>query len=337
MVKNDGLFEQETLGMNRLPARDTIVKRAGDIEFWRSICPELSISERPLGPHLHPYPVSPCDVHKAERQVVEEGYFQVGPVVPRQEAKLIGDAVRTVVDHGFPAPFVLVYDQVWQMLWRLENLLSPILGAFYSTTLDVWIYYIRGVNEDRAESKEDSGWSPHRDGKTVINTLRDDGRPKLLNVWIPFTDTTVDHSCMYVLPTHLDPNYPDNLQECSVPRKSLQDIRALPAESGAVLGWNEYALHWGSRSSRWADGPRISLTARFQSRDLDGSNLLTLDPNSSFNFQARLATVGAVFNTYGKRKKCPEVLANFCRSQVLLYKAINLRIFKERSAVEETP
>jgi hypothetical protein len=140
-----------------------------------------------------------------------------------------------------------------------------------------------------------------------------------------------------VLPTHLDPNYPDNLQERSVPRKSLQDIRALPAEAGAVLGWNEYALHWGSRSSRWADGPRISLTARFQSRDLGGSDLVTLEPNSSFNFSARLATIGAVFNTYNQRKKCPEALVNFCASQVLLYKAINLRIFKEPTTAGGTP
>ena len=324
--------------MNQLAARDAIVKRAGDIEFWRSICPQLSISENPLGSHIKSYAVSPYDVQKVGRQILEEGYFQVGSVVPRQDTKLIADAVHTVVDQGFPAPFVLVYDQVWQMLSRLENLLLPIFGAFYDMTLDVWIYYIRGVNEDRAESKEDSGWPPHRDGKSVISTLRGDGRPQVLNVWIPFTDTTAEHSCMYVLPTHLDPNYPDNLKDWSVPLESLQAIRALPAEAGAVLGWNEYALHWGSRSSRWANGPRISLTARFQSRDLDGADLFTLDPNSSFNFQARLATIGELFNTYSYRKKCPEALVNFCASQVLLYKAINLRIFKEpSSAVERTP
>ena len=330
-------FEQETLDMNQLSVRDTIVKRAEDIEFWRSICPHLSISESPLSSNMKPYAVSPHDIQKMGKQVLEEGYFQVVPVVPRQQTKLMADSVRTVVDHGFPATFVLVYDQVWQMLSRLENLLSPVLGAFYFMTLDVWIYYIRGVNEERAEPKEDSGWSPHRDGKPVFNTLRDDGRPQLLTVWIPFTDTTVEHSCMYVLPTHLDPNYPNNLLEYSVPRESLQDIRALPAEAGAVLGWNDYALHWGSRSSRWADGPRISLGARFQSRDLDGSNFLTLDPNSSFNFQARLATIGALFNRYSRRTKCPEALVNFCRSQALLYNAINqIRVFKERSTVEST-
>src|SRR5262249_1948229 len=143
--------------MNKLPARNSIVKRAGDIEFWRSLCPQLSINERPLGSHL-PYTVSPRDVSKAGQQVLNEGYFQIGPVVPRQETKLIADAVRTVVDHGFPAPFILVYDQVWQMLSSLENVLSPILGASYHTTLDVWIYYIRSVNEDRADAKEYSVW-----------------------------------------------------------------------------------------------------------------------------------------------------------------------------------
>src|SRR5262249_48073714 len=122
--------------MNQLTARDIVVQRAGDIEFWRSICPQLSISESPLGSHMKPYEVSPCDVNKARQQIIEEGYFQVGPIVPRQETKLIADAVCTVVDHGFPAPFVLVYDQVWQVLSRLENLLSPILGAFYYVMLD---------------------------------------------------------------------------------------------------------------------------------------------------------------------------------------------------------
>ena len=181
--KPDGIFEQDARDMNQLPARNTI-ERAGNIEFWRSICPQLSISEGPLGSHMKHYAVSPSDVQKVEQQVIEEGYFQVGPVVPRHETRLLADAVRTVVDHGFPASFVLVYDQVWQMLSRFENLLSP-LGFSVSG-------FIRNVNEHRAESKEDSGWSPHRDGDPVISNMRNDGRPQILNVWIPFTDTTAE-------------------------------------------------------------------------------------------------------------------------------------------------
>src|SRR5436190_21520890 len=106
--------------MNQLSARDSMVRRAGDIGFWRSICPQLSISESPLGSHMKPYAVSPSDVRKVGQQVLEEGYFEVGPIVPRQQTKLLADAVRTIVDHDFPAPFVLVYDQVWQMLARLQ-------------------------------------------------------------------------------------------------------------------------------------------------------------------------------------------------------------------------
>src|SRR5262249_31760177 len=121
------LFELKTTDMNQLPEHN-INKIAGDIEFWRSICPQLTISERPLGPQMKPYAVPPCDVQKVVQQILEEGYFQAGPVVPGQETKPIADAICTVVDHAFPAPFVLVYDQVWQMLSRLENLLLPIFG-----------------------------------------------------------------------------------------------------------------------------------------------------------------------------------------------------------------
>jgi hypothetical protein len=77
-----------------------------------------------------------------------------------------------------------------------------------------------------------------------------------------------------------------------------------------------------------------SMSLLFGNLLLNVSHLVTLDPNSSFNFQARLATVGASFDTYGKRKKCPEALLNFYCSHMLLYKAINLRIFKEPSAFE---
>src|SRR6516165_7450720 len=101
--------------MNQLSASNIIVKRAGDIEFWRSICPHLSISESPLSSNMEPYAVCAHDVQKVGKQVLEEGYFQVGPVVPRQETKLMADSVRTVVDRDFPATLVLVYDQAWQM------------------------------------------------------------------------------------------------------------------------------------------------------------------------------------------------------------------------------
>jgi hypothetical protein len=69
----------------------------------------------------------------------------------------------------------LFMNQVWQMLSRLENLLSPILGALYDMRLDVWIYYIRSVNKDRAESREDSGWSPHRGYMVVEDSFSKQG------------------------------------------------------------------------------------------------------------------------------------------------------------------
>jgi len=52
---------------------------------------------------------------------------------------------------------------------------SPILGALYDMRLDVWIYYIRSVNKDRTESREDSGWSPHPDYMVVEDSFGKQG------------------------------------------------------------------------------------------------------------------------------------------------------------------
>src|SRR5262245_45660144 len=65
------------LDMNQLLARTPIVKRAGDIEFWRSICPQLSISDNVLCSHMKPYAVASRDVQLVGQQILEEGYFQV--------------------------------------------------------------------------------------------------------------------------------------------------------------------------------------------------------------------------------------------------------------------
>ena len=66
-------------------------------------------------------------------------------------------------------------------------------------------------------------------------------------------------------------------------------------------------------------------------------SLVTLEPNSCSTFRPAWqpsAPRSIHMATYGKRKKCPEALLNFCCSHMLLYKAINLRIFKEPSAFE---
>jgi hypothetical protein len=52
------------------------------------------------------------------------------------------------------------------------------------------------------------GWSglPHRD-YTYAETADAEGAPRLLSVWIPLNDITLDNGCMYVVPKEFDFNF----------------------------------------------------------------------------------------------------------------------------------
>jgi hypothetical protein len=302
----------------------SLASSAGDISYWRALCPELAISPNPFDHGDGPLGVIGEVLEAAVAQIRTEGYFQMPAMVPADEVQKIARAIKTVVEAGYPASFVLIYDEIWQMLDRLQHLLAPMLGESFTLTRDVWIYYVRCSNEAKVASKEDSGWGPHRDGHTNITTLREDGSPQVLNLWIPFVDITTSHSCMHVLPTHLDPNYPENLGEVSVPVESLQDIRALPAPAGSVLGWNEYALHWGSRGTLAAESPRISMTARVQSRDTEPVDINFLDQDTAFGFEERLGVIATVIQRYRQRYECPATLQDFCQKRASIYKAVEL-------------
>jgi hypothetical protein len=292
-------------------------------EFWRELCPELSITESPFSAARADYEVGNDIVASAAVQIRTEGYFRTGPIVSRDDTIRLANAVSAIVSRGFPATFVLVYDDLWQMLLRVRKLVGALLGGHgFCMTRDVWVYYVRAASESRSQVKEDQGWGPHRDGSSTITTLRGDGTPQLIGVWIPFTDATVEQSCIYVLPANRDPNYPDMLAATGLPLSALQGIRALPVQAGAVLGWNEYTLHWGSCPTGTSDVPRISVAARYQTRDIPSFDTSYLEVDSPLDFTDRLGIVGTLVRRYRSRTNCPEALAKFCEEQSLLYEAV---------------
>jgi hypothetical protein len=56
-------------------------------------------------------------------------------------------------------------------------------------------------------------------------------------------DATPDNGRIYVVPATREPNYSGDLKQCKA--NTLQDVRALPAKVGSVLGWNHQLLPWG--------------------------------------------------------------------------------------------
>ena len=276
-----------------------LMARAGSVDFWRGLCPGLTISSNPFA--KPPAPLETDDASRLVEQIVEDGYFQTGPLVPPDEIRRLADAVSCVTSAGYHPIFASVYDEVWRMLATLGNLLEPILGPGFRVVPDFWLWHVNAGSER-------SGWAPHRDHQ-YPDTLRPDGRPTLITVWIPFTDATPLNSCIYVLPLSRDPNHPGNLRGMNVDR--LQDIRALPAEAGSILGWNQHLLHWGSRGSKRSDQPRISLGIYFQSGDVPAFDPLARELAGPLTFEKRLAYIGRALARYDSHFPLPAPLKTF--------------------------
>ncbi len=272
--------------------------------------PELCISDNPFKKSLPEFVLSQAESARCVRQVIEEGYLQTGPMLPEQLVRKLSSGIKKVFRLGVPGPFAFVYDEYWQVLNSFSQLLTPILGEGYRFIPDFWAWHV--VKQGTA-----SGWAPHRDHQYNRSTLNEDGSPQLLTLWIPLTDATPLNACMYVLPTNLDPNYPDNIGIQTVEHEQLQSIRALPATAGSVLGWNSYAIHWGGRSSQWAKEPRISMGIYFQSKNVEPFEPLVMDLPCEVPFEFRLGVIGRALLMYNKNSlsktlNFPHALLGLC-------------------------
>ena len=282
---------------------------ACDRDYWTNLIPDFNITDHPIQNAASRYQVDVPDMGAPVRQVIKEGYTQLPSVIPRVETTRLAECVKKICDLSLPPVFAFVYDEFWQMFANLSGALNPIIGSGYRMKpADIWIWYV---------DREKAGWAPHRD---MINsrTLHPDGRPANLTVWIPLTDVSPLNGCMYVLPTNRDRHLPRWLIRTSVKLKDLQNVRALPAKAGSVLCWNSRILHWGSRSSEWADQPRISVAVYLQSSDYEKFGLngdfasnetLLLNAETELTFENRLDAIRGAIRMYGSRivKEYPKV------------------------------
>jgi len=266
---------------------DELLKKSLTREYWLELCPELSITDDLLSQKQEPpFAVNNSVAEACANQYKEDAYFHSPPIIPEEITKKLADAMVKVSDQGLPAQFCLVYDDFWQPLLRLKNIIEPIIGKNLLLIPDFWFYNIK--NDD-----SDSGWSPHRDLQ-FPNPMNQDGTPKIINLWIPLTDATPLNGCMYMLPASRDPDYPKDFSSLlgqdyrSVTHytpEMLQSFRALPAKAGSILGWNQIVFHWGSKSSRWAPEPRINYSMYVQRADVKPYDDLAISISGNNNFE----------------------------------------------------
>lgn len=249
-------------------------------DFWRDFGRGLRIEDKPFLTNLSIFQLDMDTGNGLAGLVRQEGYFQLPPQDWNLPAAEMVDLVTRLDRAGIPCPFAFVFDEFWALSAKLYNIVSAVLGPECLRLPDFWVWFVD-------PARADSGWKPHRDKGHLA--LRADRSPKALTVWVPLTDATTLNGCMYILPADRDPTYGtpgDNQWKIDFP-----EVRALPADAGSILAWNQAVLHWGAHASPRAPHPRISVAFEFQAGDVEPFNQPLMAPLTTPLFPARLKLI----------------------------------------------
>ncbi len=249
-------------------------------EFWAALAPGLGVD----APRID-VAASVPDTGALCRVLGREGYVNAPGVLSRDVTEALAAGVKALSREGIPLPFAFVYADLWRAFQSVSGFLAAALGKGYRALPDFWVWLVEP--RDAAH-----GWTAHRD--RVQPAVDSDNSPSSLTVWLPFTDATPLNGCIYVLPLHLDPRFEERRWDGDDNHvvHHPEDVRALTATEGSLLAWNQNLLHWGSRASRMAAGPRISAAFEFQRGERTPFNTPLLDPMVLPSFEARLGLIG---------------------------------------------
>src|SRR5262245_28184995 len=85
------------------------------VNYWRTLNPELSITDWPLTHATDRYRVDVPVMDTYVRQIIQEGYTQLPPLIPGVESDRLAEAVTRIHRLGLPPVFGFVYDEFWQL------------------------------------------------------------------------------------------------------------------------------------------------------------------------------------------------------------------------------
>jgi len=199
-------------------------------------------------------------------------------------------AVGALARAGWPPVFVYVFDEAWEVLMRLWDAAEAVLGGECLLEESLAAFQLRAKegeavvqNSKDARGRRHVGTNfgiPHRD-YTYADAHFADGSLKLLSVWVPLNDATLQNGCMYVVPKEFDSRWDrDGTHEHKFAMTDglfgnntflhfpIDGLRPLPAKAGSFLAWGGSAIHWGSSCHRaCADDPRTSIAVVFRRAD----------------------------------------------------------------------
>lgn len=237
-----------------------------DPDYWRALNPELTVSSVPPATVAPPYRHDWATTDVCHQRLRQEGYVLSPPIVPPEMVARLRTAVERIVAKGLPPGCALMYDEFYQVYAGVLSAVTPILGDnAILMPEDFWVFFVPAG--DGAASSW-TAFPPHKDWADLDPGVMAGDLPTVLVGWVALTDVTPNDSCMYVVPGDCDRGYRTDDRVVHAEDFRLQDVRAVPASAGQVLLFSTHVSHWGSRSSRWATHPRVSISMFFQRADV---------------------------------------------------------------------
>ncbi|KAK3278201.1 hypothetical protein CYMTET_13827 [Cymbomonas tetramitiformis] len=197
---------------------------------------------------------------KAVSNITSEKYFKL--IAALRKAVLVLDQA------GWPATFLAVYDEVWELAELYQQFMLKLTSNRNVFAYDIVGFYTKcgtGFSPHRDRQPED--WQPKghapEDPRTTFDA--ETKLAKYLTAWIGLSDATPENSCLHYVSAKADPGYWDGDDgECDADatvngkndpmskvffnkNHSFQDIRAAAVRSGGFNLHTHRVIHWGSK------------------------------------------------------------------------------------------
>lgn len=265
-----------------------------DITIWQTIFPEFHITDSVFTAESAAYELPKSD-HDIQTLFKKEGYFQIDSIITKSDIEKLASGFCKLKAQGIHPIFAFMYDEYWRIVKRLMPVLKSVLGDNTMLLPDIWTWFIE-------KGDQNTGWPIHRDLLNLQETKS--GEPNMITLWIPLVDVDPYNSCIYLVPKHLDKNYPDNLKAMDF---SPENVRAISLPAGSLVAWSANMLHWGSRSTPYAKKDRLSMAFYLQREGIP-MNHPVIKFDDTFSFQHRLRYIATQIVDYSRDNFAPYVM-----------------------------
>ena len=197
-------------------------------------------------------------------EMLRDGFFTLLPSDWAVDFAAMRAGVAKIVAAGWPAPLLLVYDEVWAIAHQLSSLMAAVSGG-NRNSLDMLAWSV-------CAARGEAGFAPHRDRQPadVAGSFHPGGEPKYATAWVAISEASAEAGCLYLVPRGVDPGYDagdDQSEGAEDPLLALmrsdaavQSLRACPLPPGGAVVFSHRAMHWGSRGSASCAEPRVSFS-----------------------------------------------------------------------------